>query len=652
MKAFQGLSIREQRLKHDFKYYVDSRLFIPYTDKKYIITEKHLESIKGVMDNAFTLIEAYRSFGKCMAGDTIVSTLDGPKMLKDVSIGDALFSLDGLSLKETKVIAKVNTGIKKGFKITGVNGASFIASEDHRVNTFNGFKKVKELTTDDYLIYPILLDYATANVSFVKIKEIKEVGNIEMYDIEVDKYKNFIANGFSVHNSELITYAFALWRAEMWNEDVLILSANEPLAHLKLDLIRNSIETDNPELRYMYSGDMANFTWNRGEIHLIDRNKPVYSDVIDHRTGQQKSVANYSVKAKIHAKSMFSALRGLHVPNILCDDVVVEQNSASFDLIQKTKSIFLEAIVPIRTPESRMVVVGTPQNDHDLLASLKKNLLWKKIIIPVWDEKEVLSCPDLHTKEFISQQRILLGESSFQKEYLLKPTNEIVTDFTWEILNKSRNFDTKFESWYEKKPHEKIFIGTDYSVKDSKEEAERKKTDYFVLIAIAFDPETRKRRILAMHRERGIKFSDQISMSISWYHRYQADALCTESHAFLNIFNQVIGDIAKDIVIEDTGTQSGKFDKIKGIPSMKWEWERGLWEVPCGDELSLSYANLLFSELNQLENSRYDDLADALFRANIACNSITSSGALKYTPRQARVEESLQNNLLNLGRVW
>ncbi|NCB03534.1 MAG: hypothetical protein EOM67_15490, partial [Spirochaetia bacterium] len=315
-------------------------------------------------------------------------------------------------------------------------------------------------------------------------------------------------------------------------------------------------------------------------------------------------------------------------------------------------SRFLEAIVPIRTPESRMVVVGTPQSDEDLLATLKKNMLWKKIIIPAWNDKEEVVCPELHSKEFIIQQRTLLGERSFQQEYLLKPTAEINTDFTWDVLNKSRNFDTKFDTWYDKKYNEKIFIGTDFSIKEHKDEAEAKNSDYFSLVAVAFDPETRKRRILNIHRERGIKFSDQISLAIAWYYRYQADALCTEAHAFLDIFNQIISDIAKDVRIEDTGSSSGKFDKIKGIPSMKWEWEKGLWEIPCGDQISMEYANILFSELNQLQASKHDDVADALFRANVACNRLSQNHKVKYTPKQSQVNQALQNNLLNLGRVW
>lgn len=506
------LNIKEQRLKYDFNYYVANRIFIPYSEKRYIITDLHLKCIKGVMDHSFTLIEAYRGFGK----------------------------------------------------------------------------------------------------------------------------------------SELITYAFVLWRAEMWNESTLILSANENLANMKLDLIRNAIETDNPELHYMYSGDMNNYSWNRGEIHLIDRKHPRMIRKINPNTGVEEEIPAYNIKAKIFARSMFSTSRGIHVDNIIGDDIVVEQNSDSMELIIKTKTLFNESIIPIRKPDARLIVVGTPQNDQDLLCSLAKNELFKKIIIPALDENGNPTCPELHSKEFIVQQKMLLGERSFLQEYMLRPTVELNTDFTYEILHASRRFDEKMCQYYDKKDNEVVMIGSDFSVKANKESAESNDTDYFSLAAVALDLDTKKRRVLNIYRERGIKFSDQVSFAISWYYRYQADGLCTEAHAFLDIFNQVIGSVASDVKIVDTGSNSGKFDKIKGIPSMKWEWEKGLWVVPCGDEMSLTMATRLFLELNQAERADHDDVADAIFRAQRGFVKLEEPSKIQYTPYQRKVEASLQN----LGRTW
>lgn len=76
--------------------------------------------------------------------------------------------------------------------------------------------------------------------------------------------------------SELISFCYTLWRAEMWNESAIILSANEDLAFQKLDMIRSSVEFDNDTLGYMSGKGMDGITWNRGEIWLIDRNTKIY----------------------------------------------------------------------------------------------------------------------------------------------------------------------------------------------------------------------------------------------------------------------------------------------------------------------------------------------------------------------------------------
>lgn len=509
------LKIEEQRMKHDFEYYVSKKIFIPYTNKRYIISPKHKMCIKSIMDNLFTIIQAYRGFGK----------------------------------------------------------------------------------------------------------------------------------------SELISYCFALWRAEMWDETVLILSANQDLAYLKLDLIRNAIESNNDSLRYLYSGDMSNYTWNRGELHLIDRNEPKILSSANARTGFEEEKFTYNIKSKIYARSMFAINRGLHVDNIICDDIVVEQNSNNIEMLEATKSKFHEVITPIRNPGSRVIVVGTPQSDNDLLNSLSKNRAFKSIKIPALDEFGNVSCPELHTKEFISQQRALIGELAFDQEYMLRPKTETTSIFKWDILNKSRMMTEKMVSYYIKKHEEVVFIGVDYSIKANKEEAEKKDSDYFALVAVAFNPSTKKRRILNIYRERGIGFTQQINMTISWYYKYSADALCTEKHGFLEIFNQITNLVTTDINIVDTGNSAGKFDKIKGIPSMQWAWQSNLFEVPCGDETSLGLANILFEELNQLDKASHDDVADALFRTEKASIEASKVVEVSYIPSQEQIHD--QNKVIqDLFRVW
>ena len=152
-------SIEETRLKYDFAYYVKTKLHIPNSDEKYIMTEKHMLCVKAVMDHAFTVIEAYRGFGK----------------------------------------------------------------------------------------------------------------------------------------SELISMCFLLWRAEMWDEDGIVFSASESLAHQKLDMIRTQCEFDNDKLAYMCSKGIEGYIWNRGEIWLVDKDKPVIIKVRNAKTGVMEEKYSYRI---------------------------------------------------------------------------------------------------------------------------------------------------------------------------------------------------------------------------------------------------------------------------------------------------------------------------------------------------------------------
>lgn len=50
-------------------------------------------------------------------------------------------------------------------------------------------------------------------VRVVKVKSVKKVGKADVYNIEVQKYHNFIANGIIVHNSiDASRYLIKSWK--------------------------------------------------------------------------------------------------------------------------------------------------------------------------------------------------------------------------------------------------------------------------------------------------------------------------------------------------------------------------------------------------------------------------------------------------------
>lgn len=97
--------------------------------------------------------------GKCLRDTTIVSMSDGTKKeIKDIDIGDKVLSLNKeYKFIEDEIINKLYSGNKECYKVLLTNKSYIEASEDHKVLTYAGWKTIKELTENDYLVFPCKL---------------------------------------------------------------------------------------------------------------------------------------------------------------------------------------------------------------------------------------------------------------------------------------------------------------------------------------------------------------------------------------------------------------------------------------------------------------------------------------------------------------
>lgn len=163
--------------------------------------------------------------GKCLKLDTLILKTDGTyKEIKDIEIGDSVFSFNkGCCIKD-RVIDKVYSGKKEVFKITLDSNSTFPinsinkyieATKDHCILTLNSnnftpqWITVENLIVGNYIYYCI--DYYNSDIMYIKIEAIEAVGMQDTYDIQIEKYNNFIANNIVVHNSELIGRYFPAW---------------------------------------------------------------------------------------------------------------------------------------------------------------------------------------------------------------------------------------------------------------------------------------------------------------------------------------------------------------------------------------------------------------------------------------------------------
>ena len=99
---------------------------------------------------------AYRGSAKCLSENTLVTMDNGLQVkLKDVKIGDKIKSLNKyLKFESDTIIDKIHSGNKKVYTLKTKSGDCIDATMEHKILTFDGWKKLKDITIEDYIATP------------------------------------------------------------------------------------------------------------------------------------------------------------------------------------------------------------------------------------------------------------------------------------------------------------------------------------------------------------------------------------------------------------------------------------------------------------------------------------------------------------------
>lgn len=113
------------------------------------------DSIKFIMKQMPT------SFGKCIKADTPIMTPTGTKPIKDINVGDFVYSMKDNELCERRVLNKWDTK-KKQITITTRGGVSITVSPEHKLYTQRGYVQAQDIKQSDYL-YRLCKKYEPKN---------------------------------------------------------------------------------------------------------------------------------------------------------------------------------------------------------------------------------------------------------------------------------------------------------------------------------------------------------------------------------------------------------------------------------------------------------------------------------------------------------
>lgn len=150
---------------------------------------------------------AYRII-RCLHGDTNIWTENGYKKIKDIKVGDKVYSYDHMnnSLILSNVSDWVNNGKQKIYCVKTLH-RSIKTNENHPILVLNkktniiDYVQVKNLSLEHQAIKPSFVkDYDNLYEDIISVNETEEYADV--YDIRVDNnLHNFIADGIVVHNS-------------------------------------------------------------------------------------------------------------------------------------------------------------------------------------------------------------------------------------------------------------------------------------------------------------------------------------------------------------------------------------------------------------------------------------------------------------------
>lgn len=105
-----------------------------------------------ILDNKYSNLikQCPTGYGKCVDENTIVMTPKGNVKIKDLNIGDIVYSMKDNKLTTRKILNKWNT-TKKAIKLKTKSRKEIVLSEEHKMYTQRGYVKAKDLTSEDYL---------------------------------------------------------------------------------------------------------------------------------------------------------------------------------------------------------------------------------------------------------------------------------------------------------------------------------------------------------------------------------------------------------------------------------------------------------------------------------------------------------------------
>ena len=175
----------------------------------------------------------------CLVGDTRVETEFGHKEIKDIEIGDKVwtFNVDAQKRELADVTMHMNKGVKDVFEIRTLHN-QIEGTSDHKLLCYENnslvYKEIQDINIGDLLVIDNsnnkqekkydLVNRLENGFKTEKVRYKEYVGKKTTYDITVsNKNSNFFANGIVTHNCSMLLAARRHFRMLALMEDMMLI---------------------------------------------------------------------------------------------------------------------------------------------------------------------------------------------------------------------------------------------------------------------------------------------------------------------------------------------------------------------------------------------------------------------------------------------
>ncbi len=311
-------------------------------------------------------IIAPRGHAKCLRHDTLVQMADGSRVpISNVEVGDFVVSVNLKTMGWTmrQITAKEASGIKELLKITLSNKQTIFATKEHRLLTEYGYKEASNLKANIHHLARPLLDQ-NDTIIWERIVSIENAEPAETFDIQVNGYENFIANGIVSHNSTIVAGLLPLHHILCKTDPnekrfVVLISKTQAQAERLLNTIKEQLN-DNTRIHSTFGdyGEKTAKKWTDKFVVLKD------------------DTALLALGAGMQARGL---KHGSQRPTLIIgDDLEDENNTKTAEAMEANLGWWLKAIIPaIDQQRGRIFLVGTPLHHRCLVLTVKELSEWK-----------------------------------------------------------------------------------------------------------------------------------------------------------------------------------------------------------------------------------------------------------------------------------